>query len=165
MTTVWILTSWLGYCKGTPYPLPLCQNPGLLLRKAISGREHYLGLTKTPRRSRRHPTVVLTSLDQADNINLLCELRSSWPEQIEAECVKVGLWLNAKKTEVIDYNIPLKHPLLTTTVDTALHSWVNSTEQDLKVRNALAWRALNMPHGTPTSHIKSNSYTSVNPGP
>ena len=53
-----------------------------------------------------------------------------------------------KKTEVINYNIPLEHPLLTTTEDTALHSWVNWTEQDLKVRNALAWRALNMPHGT-----------------
>ena len=71
---------------------------------------------------------------------------------MESECAKVGLRLNAKKTEVITYNIPSEHPPLTTTGGTALKevkdfkylgSWVNSTEQDLKVRKALAWRALN----------------------
>ncbi|KAJ8381294.1 hypothetical protein SKAU_G00020720 [Synaphobranchus kaupii] len=83
--------------------------------------------------TRRYPTVVLTDLDYA-------------------ECAKVGLWLNAKKTEVITYNIPSEHPPLITTGGVALNevknfkylgSWVNSTEQDLKVRKALAWRALN----------------------
>ena len=41
------------------------------LRKAISGREQELGLTLTPRRSRRYPAVVLTDLDYADDISLV----------------------------------------------------------------------------------------------
>ncbi|KAJ8361351.1 hypothetical protein SKAU_G00178760 [Synaphobranchus kaupii] len=125
------------------------------LRKAISGREQDLGLTLTPRRSRRYPTVVLTDLDYADDISLLSDHVEQAQEllnRVESECAKVGLWLNAKKTEVITYNIPSEHPPLTTTGGVALNevkdfkylgSWVNSTEQDLKVRKALAWRALN----------------------
>ena len=64
---------------------------------------------------------------------------------------RVGIRLNAKKTEVT-YNILLEHPPLTTIEGTVLKeikvfkylgSSVNSTEQDLKVRKALAWRVLN----------------------
>ena len=74
------------------------------------------------------------------------------PERVELECAKVCLLLNTKKTEVITYNIPQEHPPLTTIDGTALNeisdfkylgAWVNSTERDLKVRKALAWRALN----------------------
>ena len=70
----------------------------------------------------------------------------------ELEFAKVGLRLNATKTEVITYNVPPEHQPLTTAGGTVmkevedfkyLGSWVNSTEQDLKVRKALAWRALN----------------------
>ncbi|KAJ4925013.1 hypothetical protein JOQ06_003960, partial [Pogonophryne albipinna] len=125
------------------------------LRKAISGREQDLGFTLTPRRSRRHPTVVLTDLDYADDISLLSDSVEQAQEllnRVESECAKVGLRLNAKKTEVITYNILPEHPPLTTTEGTVLKevkdfkylgSWVNSTEQDLKVRKVLAWRALN----------------------
>ena len=125
------------------------------LRKAINGREQDLGFTLTPRRSRRHPAVVLTDLDYADDISLLSNDMVQAQEllsKVESECAKVGLRLNAKKTEVITYNIQTDHPPLTTTEGTALKgvndfkylgSWVNSTEQDLKVRKALAWRALN----------------------
>ena len=72
--------------------------------------------------------------------------------RVETECAKVGLRLNAKKTEVITYNILPDHSPLITTGGIALKvvndfkylgSWVNSSEQDLKVRKALAWRALN----------------------
>ncbi|KAJ4945017.1 hypothetical protein JOQ06_013556 [Pogonophryne albipinna] len=93
------------------------------LMKAISGREQDLGFTLTPRRSRRYPTVELLN-------------------RVESECAKVGLRLNAKKTEVITYNILPEHPPLTTTEGTVLKEvkdfkylglWVNSTEQDLKV--------------------------------
>ena len=72
--------------------------------------------------------------------------------RVEVECAKVGLRLNAKKTEVITYNIHMDHPPITTSDGNALRevndfkylgSWMNSTEQDLKVRKALAWRALN----------------------
>ena len=124
------------------------------MRKAIGGQEQDLGFTLTPRRSRRHPTVVLTDLDYADDISLLSDSVEQAQEllnRVELECSKVGLRLNAKKTEVITYNLP-EHPPLTTTGGTVLKevndfkylgSWVNSTEQDLKVRKALAWKALN----------------------
>ena len=125
------------------------------LRKAINGREQDLGFTLHPRQSRRHPKVVPTDLDFADDISLLSDNVEQAQEllsRVEQECAKVGLKLNAKKTEVITYNIPPEHPPLTTTEGTVLKevkdfkylgSWVNSTEQDLKVRKALAWRALN----------------------
>ena len=79
------------------------------LRQAIAGREESLGFTMKPRRSSRHPAVMLTGLDYADDISL----KSSQVEQaqellsrVEEECAKVGLGLNAKKTEVIAYNLP-----------------------------------------------------------
>lgn len=40
-------------------------------KKAINGQEQDLGLTRTPRRSRRYPSVVLTDLGYADYIRLL----------------------------------------------------------------------------------------------
>ena len=73
---------------------------------------------------------------------------------MESECAKVGFQLNSKKTEVINYNVQAEHPPLTTTGGIALKEvkdfkhlglgvWVYSNEQDLKVRKALAWKALN----------------------
>ena len=124
------------------------------LRKAIGGREQELGFTLTPRRSSRHPAVVLTDLDYADDISLLSDSMEQAQEllnRVEIECAKVGLRLNAKKTEVITYNLP-DHSPLTTTEGAVLKevkdfkylgAWVDSTEKDLKVRKALAWRALN----------------------
>ena len=114
-----------------------------------------LGLTITPRRSRRLPAEVLTDLDYADDISLLSDRVEQAQElltRVETECAKVGLRLNAKKTEVITYNILPDHPPLMTTGGNALKeandfkylgSWVNSSEQDLKVRKALAWKAVN----------------------
>jgi hypothetical protein len=125
------------------------------LKKAISGREQELGFTLTPRKSSRHPAVVLTDLDYADDISLLSNNMEQAQEllhRVELECTKVGLRVNAKKTEVMTYNVPPEHQPLITVGDTVLKevedfkylgAWVNSTEQDLKVRKALAWRALN----------------------
>ena len=71
---------------------------------------------------------------------------------MELECAEVGLRLNAKKTEVMTYNIPQEHLPLTSTEGAALKevtdfkylgAWVGATEKDVKVRKALAWRALN----------------------
>ncbi|KAJ8351951.1 hypothetical protein SKAU_G00234270 [Synaphobranchus kaupii] len=106
-------------------------------------------------RSRRFPAVVLADLDYADDISLLSDRVEQAQElltRVETECAKIGLWLNAKKTEVITYNILPDHPPLMTTGGTALKevtdfkylgSWVNSSEQDLKVRKAISWKALN----------------------
>ena len=125
------------------------------LRRAIKGRELELGFTITPRRSTRHPAETLTDLDYADDICLLSNnVRQAQDllTRVELECAKVGLMLNAKKTEVMTYNIPQDHPRLITTEGTVLKevndfkylgAWVGSTEKDLNVRKALAWRALN----------------------
>ncbi|KAJ4926510.1 hypothetical protein JOQ06_025568 [Pogonophryne albipinna] len=138
------------------------------LRKAISGREQDLGFTLTPRRLRQYPTVVLTDLDYADDISLLSDSVEQAQEllnRVELECAKVGLRLNAKKTEVITYNILTEHPPLTTTEGTVLKevkdfkylgSWVNSTEQDLKTRRAEVKVAMTMvQHNIPLDLIKS----------
>ena len=71
---------------------------------------------------------------------------------MEKECVKVGLALNAKKTDVITFGQPPNHPPLFTIGGSPLKevedfkylgSWVNTSEKDIKIRKALAWRALN----------------------
>lgn len=79
------------------------------LRKAIAGREEGLGFTLKPRRSSRHPAVMLTDLDYADDIALISrqvEQAQELLSRVEEKCAKVGLGLNAKKTEVIAYNLP-----------------------------------------------------------
>lgn len=67
------------------------------------------------------------------------------------ECAEIGLRLNAKKIEVITFNILQEHLSQTTMEGTALKGvndlkypgWVNSTASDFEVRKAIAWRALN----------------------
>ena len=125
------------------------------LRQAIQGREVDLGLTITPRKASRSPAVALTDFDFADDIGLLSNNLKQAQElltRVEKECVKVGLTLNAKKTEVITFSQPPDHPSLTTIGGLALKevidfkylgSWVTTSEKDIKVRKALAWRALN----------------------
>lgn len=107
-----------------------------VLRKAIRGREQELCFMLTPRRSRRHPA----NLDYADDISLLSDSIKQAQEllsRVELECAKVGLRLNAGKTEVITYNVPPEHRPLTRARGTALRevddfrylgSWVNSTK-------------------------------------
>ena len=89
---------------------------------------------------------MLADLDYADDICLVSDRVEQAQEllnRVEVECAKVGLRLNAKKTEVITYNIHTDHPPITTSDGNALRevndfkylgSWMNSTEQDPKVR-------------------------------
>jgi hypothetical protein len=124
------------------------------LRQAISGSEEKLGFTLTPRRSARVHAKVITDLDFADDICLLSDdiqQAQQLLSLVETECKNVGLELNAKKTEVMTYNIEDQCPIKTTSGAVLkrvadfkyLGSWVESTEQDVKIRKALAWRALN----------------------
>ena len=71
--------------------------------------------------------------------------------RVETECKKVGLGLNGPKTKALAYNIQNPPPLCTQD-GTALEykddfkylgSWVDSSEKDIAVRKALAWKALN----------------------
>ena len=103
-----------GVMQGdTPAPFVFVIVLDYALRKAINGREQDLGLTLTPRRSRRHPAVVLTDLDYVHDISLLSnhmEQAQEFLSRVESECAEVSLRLNAKKTEVITYNIQTEHP-------------------------------------------------------
>ena len=74
------------------------------LRQAIAGREESLGFTIKPRRASRHPAVMLTDLDYADDISVISRQVDHAQEllsRVEVKCAMVGLGLNAKKTEVI----------------------------------------------------------------
>jgi hypothetical protein len=106
------------------------------MRQATGGMETNLGFTITPRKSRRNPAVTLTDLDFADDICLLCNKihkAQELPSRVETECGKVGLEFNARKTEVMTYNISGHEPLRTnagsiltevTTSNTWVHGWI-----------------------------------------
>ena len=83
-----------GVMQGdTPAPFVFVIVLDYALRKAINGREQDLGLTLTPRRSRRPPAVVLTDLDYAHDISLLSNHMEQAQEllsRVESECAKVS---------------------------------------------------------------------------
>ena len=130
------------------------------MRQATEGKEEELGLTIKPRQSRRVPAVSITDLDFADDIALLCndiDQAKQLLRNVEIECGKVGLGLNAKKTKSMFYNT---EPVEMTTIDgniikqaiveatqeqdfNYLGSWVDSKERDISSRKAKAWQALN----------------------
>lgn len=74
------------------------------LKKAIIGWPKDRDFMLTPKNSRRHPAVVLTDLDYVNNT---CRLSNNVEQaqellnRVELECAKVGLRLNAKKTQLI----------------------------------------------------------------
>ena len=125
------------------------------LRKAMDGKEEELGFTITPRKSSRHPKEVLADLDFADDIALLSDQLRQAQElltNVETECKRVGLGLNGPKTKFLAYNIDVDQPLHTLN-GTALEqkddfkylgSWSDSSEKDIQIRKALAWKALNV---------------------
>ena len=124
------------------------------LRQAIGDSEEELGFTLTPRRSRRHPTVSLADLDFADDISLLSNQIEQAQElliRVERSCMKVGLELNVKKTKFLAYNIEGNLSLRTDNGDDLerqddfkyLGSWFDSTEKDVRIRKAQAWKSLN----------------------
>ena len=77
------------------------------MRKAIGGKEEEFGFTLHCRRSRRHEPVILTETDFADDIARISEemeQAQNMLRNIEIEGAKVGIRLNAKKTEMILFN-------------------------------------------------------------
>ena len=123
------------------------------LRKAIKGSEKELGFTIVPRRSRRVHLIVLTDLYFADDIALISDSvrqASELLQRVESEYSKVGLLINYNKTKVMAFNT--LDPIILKTADGQildvekdfkyLGSWINSSEKDIKVRNALAWNEL-----------------------
>jgi hypothetical protein len=139
------------------------------LRSAIEGREESLGFTIKPRRSRRVGPLNVTDLDFADDIALLSDTAAQAQQllrNVENAALRVGLHMNAKKTQFMVYNQPTDVEIQT--VDGSLlqevkdfkylGSWVGSTEQDIKVRKAMAWKACNklsnIWKSTLTRHLK-----------
>ena len=124
------------------------------LRKALKGKEEELGFQLKRRQSSRVGPEVITDLDFADDIALLSEQTTQAQEmltRVEQASSEVGLRANGKKTKVLTYNTGREINLKTTDGTTLevvddlkyLGSWVNSTEQDIKTRKALAWKACN----------------------
>ena len=124
------------------------------LRSAIDGREEDLGFTVKPRRSRRVGPLNITDLDFADDIALLSDTASQAQElleNVEKAALRVGLHMNAKKTQFMTFNQP--HEVQIKTQDGSylkevqdfkyLGAWMRSTETDIKIRKAMAWKACN----------------------
>ena len=79
-----------------------------VMRKTINGKGEEIGFQLDRRRSRRVLPVIVTDLDFSDDISLISqeiEATQILLHKIETEAEKVGLHLNAKKTEVQSYNI------------------------------------------------------------
>ena len=124
------------------------------LRSAIDGKEEKLGFTITPRKSRRVGPLNITDLDFADDIALLSDTVAQAQEllkNVENAALCVGLHMNAKKTQFMAFNQPTcveiktveGSPLEEVNDFKYLGSWVKSTEQDIKVKKALTWKACN----------------------
>ena len=122
------------------------------MRKALDGREEELGFKLEKRRSRRHPPVIVTDTDFADDIALLAEEIAQAQEmlsRVESETLKFGLHLNEKKTETMLYNQEITTPIKSKNgreikvVENFkyLGGWMINTEKDFEIRKALAWAA------------------------
>ena len=137
------------------------------LRSAIDGKEEDLGFTVRPRRSRRIGPFNITDLDFADDIALLSNTASQAQElldKVEHAALRVGLHMNAKKTQFMAFNQP--HDVQIKTQDGSnlkevkdfkyLGAWMQSTEADIRTRKALAWKACNNLNNIWRSNLTKN---------
>ena len=122
------------------------------MRQALEGKEEELGFHLEKRKSRRHPPIVVTDFDFADDIALISEEIVQAQEmltRLEDETRKVGLFLNEKKTKSIIEGLENPHPLtgksggIIGIVDyfKYLGGWMFGSNKDFDVRKALAWSA------------------------
>ena len=111
-----------------------------------------MGFQLQRQRSRRVPAVTVTDLDFADDLALLTEEIEQAQEilyRLETEAEKVGLYCNAKKTEIQAFNqdrpvmIKAKSGETLKVVENFkyLGAWTESSSSDISVRKALAWSA------------------------
>ena len=118
--------------------------------KTYNGREEELGFQLHRRRSRRNPATTITSLDFADDIAVLekeIEQAQEVLSRLEHEAEGVGLYCNAKKTELQIFNhdspveIRVKDGKTLKIVKNFkdLGAWTENTEKDFAVRKA--WSA------------------------
>ena len=123
-----------------------------VMREAIQGKEEELGFVLERKRSRRHPPIIVTDMDFADDIALVTEEIHQAQQMLmnlENAAAKVGLHLNAKKTEAFSHNQTDSDPLISKEGSTIkivddfkyLGSWLDSSFHDFEIRKALAWTA------------------------
>ena len=124
------------------------------MRQAIGGHEEEFGFEITKKQSRRHSATILTDLSYADDIALVSEeveQAQLMLTNIEIEVAKIGLHINAKKTEIMsfNYNTPVNTELenCTAIVNVVnnfkyLGAWMLSSQKDFEIRKALSWSAI-----------------------
>ena len=124
-----------------------------VMRKAINGKEEEFGFTLHPRKSRRCPSINITDLDFADDIALLSNKihqAQQLLKKVETEAAKVGLHVNAKKTEYMPHHQDQPHNIIRSISGGEikqvenfryLGGWMKNCESDIKIRKALAWAA------------------------
>ena len=122
-----------------------------VMRQAIGDKAEELGFKLHQRRSSRIPAKVITDLMFADDIALLSEEIDQAQElikRVEEEAEKVGLHVNAKKTELMAFGH--QDPIILAQSGQRikvvknfkyLGGWMESTEKDINIRKALAWKA------------------------
>ena len=122
------------------------------LRTAIDGREEDLGFHLEKRKSRRVGPEVIIDLDFDDDIALLSEEIQQALEllsRVETSVGNVGLQMNASKTKFMSFNHNGNINIQTNdgtkrgnaTDFKYLGALMESSEKDVKVRKAAAWRA------------------------
>ena len=137
------------------------------MRKAISGKETQLGFTLEPRRSRRYPSTHVTDLNFADDIALISneiQQAKELMKQVEMEAAKVGLHVNAKKTEAMPFNQEQSCDMESINGEKIkevknfkyLGGWMESSEKDVQIRKALAWTACHKLRKIWTSSLKNS---------
>ena len=84
------------------------------MREALNGKEEELVLQLVRRKSRRHHPIIITDTDFADDTALISEQISQAQvmlNRVETETRKIGLFLNEKKTETMQFNQTIGMPL------------------------------------------------------
>ena len=111
-----------------------------------------LGFTLSERLSSRNPTQKLTDVDYADDLAVTSDTISNAEillHHLEDAAKDVGLYVNASKTKHISFDqqgtiqTNSGEPIKAVESFTYLGSEINSTKQDVKIRIAKAWTALN----------------------
>ena len=120
------------------------------MRSAIQCREEELGFELESKKSRSYPATILTDLSYAADIALVSH--AVYQAQTLLTCVeeeaKIGLHINAKKTEIISYNQiqPILHTKCKTVLKVVdnfkyLGTWMASSLRDFEVIKEIAWKA------------------------
>ena len=127
-----------------------------ILRQSV-GFNNAKGLYIKPNKTQRDPAKFLTDLDYADDIALTAQISDAQQllTSLEVASAKVGLMLNAKKTEYLVLNGDTEDPAILARNGSVLKqvddfkylgSYVCDSKKDFTTRKALAWTACNKLH-------------------